>query len=149
MNIRAAAIVAVLILVPCVHAAGQESNPDIQKLVEQLQAAFNTGDAKAIAALHTTEALRIGSTGGFFRGRAAIQKDAAETFAGRYKGMKLVLHPGRTQMLTPEVAVIEGTFEVTGGSAPIRGRYPNTLLREGGQWRIASAVNVRDTAPGK
>jgi uncharacterized protein (TIGR02246 family) len=149
MKVRAAAIAAVLVLVACVHAASQEPNPEIQKLVEQVQAAFNKGDAKALAALHTTEALRIGSTGGFFRGRAAIEKDAADNLAGRYKGMKLVLHPGKTQMLTPEVAVNEGTFEMTGGSSPIRGRYLNTLLREGGQWRIASAVNVRDAAPAK
>ena len=149
MKIRAAAVTALLILVACVHAATQQPNAEIQKIIEQFQAAFNKGDAKAIGALHTTEALRIGSTGGFFQGRAAIEKDAAENLAGRYKGMKLVLHPGKTQMLTPEVAVNEGTFEITGGSAPVRGRYLNTLLREGGQWRIASAVNVRDAAPAK
>jgi uncharacterized protein (TIGR02246 family) len=146
MKIRAAAIAAVLILIASVHAAAQQPNPEIQKTMKQMEAAFNKGDAKALGALYTTEALRISSTGGFIQGRAAIEKDAAESLTGRYKGMKLVLHSGKTQMLTPDVAVIEGTFEITGGSAPGRGRYLNTLLREGGQWRIASAVNVRDAA---
>ena len=145
----AAAVAAVLILVACVHAAAQQPNPEIEKINGQLQAAFNKKDAKALGALYTAEALRIGSTGGFFQGRAAIEKEAADTLAGRYKGMKLVLRSGKTQMLTPDVAVTEGTFEITGGSTPVRGRYLNTLLREGGQWRIASAVNVREAPPSK
>ena len=149
MKIRAAAIAAVLILVACVHAAAQQPNPEIEKMTEHMQAAFNKGDAKALGALYTPEALRIGSTGGFFQGRAAIEKDAAESLAKRYKGMKLVLHSGKTQLLTPDVAVTEGTFEITGGTTPVRGRYLNTLLREGGQWRIASAANVRDVPPSK
>ena len=116
MKMRATAIAAMLMFVAYVHAAVQQPNPDIQKIARAIQAAFNNGDAKALGALYTTEALRIGSTGGFFQGRAAIEKDAAESLAGRYKGMKLVLQSGKTQMLTPDVAVNEGTFEMTGGA---------------------------------
>jgi len=43
------------------------------------------------------------------------------------------------------VRIIEGTYEVTGGKMPGSGRYVNTLVREGGQWRLASVVVLPDT----
>jgi hypothetical protein len=41
---------------------------------------------------------------------------------------KITLSRGRTQMLKPDVALIEGTYEVIGGSGPLRGLYLNMVV---------------------
>ena len=38
--------------------------------------------------------------------------------------------------------MIEGTYEVAGGKLPQRGRYVNTVVRQGGLWRLVSVVTV-------
>jgi hypothetical protein len=68
---------------------------------------------------------------------------------GPYKGTKLMVHSGKTQSLTADVAITEGTYEITGGPAPAKGRYQNTLLRQDGQWRLASVVIVNAPPPSK
>ena len=129
------------VLMLCVALAAQKPDPGIQKLADQYQAAFNKGDSKGLAALYTADALRVTPTGNLVASRAAIEKDYAANLAGAFKGAKLTLTPGRTQLLKPDVALIEGTFDVAGATA-IKGRYLNTIVREGGQWRLASVVTV-------
>ena len=127
--------------------AAQTADPEIAKLITQYQAGFNKNDGKALAAMYTADALRLSPTGQLITGRAAIEKDYLANFAGPFKGTKLTLSPGRTQVLKPDVALIEGTYEVAGGPAPIKGRYVNTLVRDGGQWRLASVVTIPEVAP--
>jgi len=127
--------------------AAQTADPEIAKLITQYQAGYNKNDGKALAAMYTADALRVSPTGQVITGRAAIEKDYLANFAGPFKGTKLTLRPGRTQVLKPDVALIEGTYEVTGGAAPVKGRYVNTLVRDGGQWRLASVVTIPEPAP--
>jgi uncharacterized protein (TIGR02246 family) len=127
--------------------AAQTADPEIAKLITQYQAGYNKNDGKALGAMYTADALRLGPTGQLIVGRAAIEKDYLANFAGPFKGTKLTLRPGRTQVVKPDVAVIEGTYEVAGGAAPVKGRYVNTLVRDGGQWRLASVVTIPEPAP--
>src|SRR5688500_1881120 len=98
------------VMVMCVALGAQKPDADIQKLADQYQTAFNKGDAKAVTALYTADALRVTPSGKLVSGKPAIEKDYAENFAGPFKGAKLTLHPGRTQNLKADVALIEGTF---------------------------------------
>jgi uncharacterized protein (TIGR02246 family) len=150
MKIRAASLVAVLIVVGmCIELTAQKADPGIEKLAEQYQLAFNKGDAKALAALYTADALRIPLDGTLLTGRSAIEASYNTNFAGPFKGTTLKLSPGKTQSLTSDVALIQGTYEVTGGSAPVRGRYLNTVLRQDGQWKLASVVTVPEAGAPK
>ena len=124
----------------CVALAAQKADPAIVKLADQYQAAFNKGDAKALAALYTAEALRVTPSGELLAGRAAIGQDYLANLAGPFKGTKLTLRSGRTQTLKPDVALIEGTYEVIGGKTPIRGRYLNTVVQDGGRYERASTL---------
>ena len=147
---RLASLAAAVLLATATVLVAQKPDPAIAKLADQYQAAFNKGDVKALTAMYTADALRIVPTGQLVTGRAAIEKEYATAFAGPLKGTKLALQAGRTQMIKPDVALFEGTFAVTGGSTPMRGRFLNTLVMDGGQWKLASVVTVPEMpAPAK
>lgn len=149
MMFRTVLMVTVLILGVAGSASAQTPDADMQKLTEQYAAAVNKGDAKAVAALYTADALRLGPDGQVITGQPAIEKQHAASLGGPQKGAKLTLRHGRTQTVTPDVVIIEGTYETTGGSTPAKGKYVNTVVRQGGQWRLASVVAVPETSGAK
>jgi uncharacterized protein (TIGR02246 family) len=119
-----------------------------QQLASTYEAAFNKGDVKGVARLYTADALRIMPDGRFLTGLPAIEKSYVEAFAGPFKGATLTLRPGTSRTLTSDVALIEGTYEVATPAGPIKGRYLNTLMRQGGAWKLASVVTVPETPAG-
>ena len=136
-------IAALLVIGLSVAAHAQKPDADAQKIQEGYTAAFNNGDAKAVAALYTPDGTRLGPDGSWLVGRAAIEKVYADGFAGPLKGAKLTLTGGHTQAVTPDVKVIEGRFLVA-GLAAIKGRYVNTVVRRGKTWMLASVVTITD-----
>ena len=129
-----------------VAVGAQKPDPAAQKLADQYTAAFNKGDSKAIAALYTADATRVGPDGQLIVGRAAVEKIYVDGFAGALKGSTLTLQPGRSQPVTPDVQIMEGRFATT-GVAGVKGRYVNTIVRQGGTWLLASVVTILDPAP--
>jgi len=134
---------ALVVLGLSVAVSAQKPDADAQKIEEAYTAAFNKGDAKAIGALYTADGTRLGPDGSWLVGRPAIEKVYADGFAGPLKGAKLTLTGGHTQVVTPDVKVIEGRFLVA-GLAPIKGRYVNTVVRRGKAWLLASVVTITD-----
>lgn len=146
MRTFAASAIAVLLLTGA-GAIARQSDPDVDKMIEQYQMAWNKGDAKALAALYSTNAMRLRPDGPALAGRAAIEKAFVQNFQGDWKGTKLTLKAGRTQDISATVKIQEGTFEVTGGAgAPQRGRYLNTMIREGNEWKLASVAPIPEGA---
>lgn len=149
MKTLVAGVLAVVLLAGA-GASARQADPDLDALLQQYQSAWNKGDAKSLAALYTQNAVRMQTTGAPLMGRAAIEKYFADSFAGAWKGTTLTLKAGATQRLNADVRIQEGTFEVSGGTgAPQRGRYLNTVVRDGGQWKLASVAPVPDTPPAK
>ena len=144
-NRKASWITAIVLvaLSMAVDVSAQKPNPDAQKLADAYQAAFNKGDAKALAALYAVEATRVGPDAQLIVGRAAIEKLYTDGFAGLLKGSTLALQPGTTHAVTPTVKVMEGRY-TTGGAAAGQGRYINTIIRQGAAWVIASLVTIPD-----
>lgn len=136
------ALAGVVALLGVAGLAAQKPGAEFDKIAAQYLAAFNKADTKAIAAMYKSDALRVTPDGQLFTGRAAIEQNYVASFQGPFKGAKLTLQTGGSQMLGPDVGLMEGTYEVTGSGAPIRGRYVNTLVREGGKWMLASVVTV-------
>lgn len=139
---RVASFVAASILATSAALHAQTADSDFKEFVQQFEAAYNRGDVQALAGLHTDTAIRLGSDGRALAGGAEIEKDMAAALTGPRKGSRAAIQLGRSQVLKPDVALIDGTYEVTGGGTPVRGRYLITLLRENGQWRIASISTV-------
>ena len=145
MKRLAASVIAVLAV--SVWVAAQQSDPAIEKVARTYEAAFNKGDAKALAALYTADGVRMFSDGQIVTGRAGIEKAYAAALAAELKGATLTIGAGQVQKLSADVVTSTGTYELVAGKTPAKGRYLNTLKREGGQWLLAS-VATADLAGG-
>jgi uncharacterized protein (TIGR02246 family) len=115
----------------------------IQKNAEAFVAAFDKGDAQALAAFWTPDGDFTDQAGRTFKGRAALQKAFQQAFA-ESKGMKLRINSGSLRFLTPDVALEDGTSEVipAEGGPPSASRYTIVHVKQNGEWRLASLRNA-------
>jgi uncharacterized protein (TIGR02246 family) len=125
----------------------QGSDPALDKLAADWTAAFNKGDAKALAGFYTEDAVRASQEGGTVIGRAAIEKEFAANLAGPWKGAKITIKVGSTHPVGPDIAVNEGTWEILGTGpdgkpATLKGKYLNTIVKKGGAWMLASNAAI-------
>lgn len=136
-----------------VPAAAQANDPALDKLAADWAAAFAKGDAKALAGFYTDDAVRSSQEAGTTIGRAAIEKEFAANFAGPWKGATIAIKVGSSRSVGPDIAVNEGTWEVSGKGpdgkpTTMSGRYVNTIVKRAGAWAIASnAVIPNAPAP--
>jgi hypothetical protein len=80
-------------------------------------------------------------------GRAAVQQNYAAGLAGPNKGASLKLTATESRQLTPDIHVVVGTWDITGGQGgPVSGKYINTLVRKDGKWQIAGNMAMRPAA---
>jgi uncharacterized protein (TIGR02246 family) len=111
---------------------------------EAFVAAFQKGDAKAVAAFWAPEGTYTDLTGRQMKGREAIEKVFTELFATN-KGLRVGISSESLQFITPEVAVEEGVTEVfpADGGPPSRARFSNVHVKKNGQWLLST---VKDSA---
>lgn len=126
--------------------AQEPTEAELRRLADAYAQAWAKGDAKALAALHSTEAMRVAADGKVSVGRAPIEQALTATLTGPYRGTKIVLTAGQTTRVAQDVYATEGTFSIGGGMPPAgfptRGRYLNTIVRVSGRWLIASHAVV-------
>jgi uncharacterized protein (TIGR02246 family) len=106
-------------------------------------AAFNRGDARAVAGFWTEDATYVDEDGREYNGRPAIEKLYAKVFTVR-KGARLAIHLTASKMLSPEVVLHDGITEVTpaDGSPGDTTRFTAVLVKKNGEWYLQS---VRDS----
>lgn len=142
----ALALGASLAAVTLVIQAQASPEAEFKKLADDFSAAWGKGDAKAIAALHTEDAVRLNGDGTVARGRPAIEQGMTEALAGPWKGTTLTITANPSKRVTDDVYLGEGKYQVSGGmppaGAPTSGSYMNTLVRSGGRWLIAGSAIV-------
>ena len=133
-----------------------QSKPDaeFQKIADAFAAAWNKGDAKGVAALHTKDAVRMSGTGDpAAKGTAAIEQAMTAALAGPYKGTTLTIKANGYTQVTPDTYIGDGTYQLSGGSvppgAPTSGQYMNTMVRQGGRWLIAASAVMPAMTPAK
>jgi uncharacterized protein (TIGR02246 family) len=109
----------------------------IQKTVDSYVAAYNRGDAKALAALWSPEAVYTNPLSGEQAvGREAIEKQFAAIFA-ESKDIKLEAKTDSIQFVSPNVAIERGTAKVIrGGQAPEESDYSAVYTKRDGQWLL-------------
>jgi uncharacterized protein (TIGR02246 family) len=115
---------------------------------EAFIAAFQKGDAKALAAFWVPDGDYTDLTGRQIKGREAIEKAYAELFANN-KGLKVGISSESLQFITPDVAVEEGVTELfpADGGSPSRARFSNVHVKKDGQWLLGSVKDSVFTPP--
>jgi uncharacterized protein (TIGR02246 family) len=102
-------------------------------------AAFNRGDARAIASFWTPDATYVDQVGREYRGRTAIERLYEKVFAAR-KGAKLTIHVTSAKQVSPDVALEDGITEVTPseGGLGTTAQFSAVLVKKDGEWYLQS-----------
>jgi uncharacterized protein (TIGR02246 family) len=109
----------------------------IGKGLKSFLAAFERGDAKALAAHWTAEGEFIADDDTVIRGRAAIEKEYADYFAKHAKH-KVEVEVESLRFPSQDTALEEGFFKVRKDKEELVGsRYSVLYVREQGKWLMA------------
>ena len=137
-----------LILSASTHAADKSKGGPtadenaIRANVESYVAAYNRGDAKAVAAHWSDSGEWISPSGERFQGRQAIEKELQSLFAEN-KGVRIQVLDASIRLLSPDVAIEEGTVRVIRpAEPPSDSTYLAVHVKKGGQWKMDT---VRET----
>jgi uncharacterized protein (TIGR02246 family) len=140
-------IITCSLVIPTICFAGQpEDEAAIRKNDDAYVEAYNKGDAKALAALWSPEAVYVDpETGKEAVGREEIEKEFAETFAG-LKDAKLEIDVSSIKFLSPNVAVENGTARIINPNGePDESAYSALFVKRDGKWLI-DRVTEQETA---
>jgi uncharacterized protein (TIGR02246 family) len=109
----------------------------IRKAVEEYVAAYNKGDAKALAALWSPEAVYTDPvTGEQAVGREAIEQQFSAIFSGE-TGAKLSAETDSIDFVSPNVAIEKGTAIVaSAGADPESSQYSAVYVKRDGKWLL-------------
>jgi uncharacterized protein (TIGR02246 family) len=134
--------VAALLTLRAGLAAQEKGNPEamaIHKNAEAFVAAFNKGDAGALAGFWIETGDYMDQEGRHLKGRKAIE-DAMRAFFAENKGVTMRIDNRITRFVTPELAIEDGTTDVipADGGVPHRSRYTIVHVKQSGTWRMAS-----------
>ncbi len=123
----------------------KEEGPEakaIKARAEEFVKAFDKGDAAALAAFWTADGDYVDQAGTTLSGREAIEAAFKKQFAAA-KGGKLRINTTSLRVVKPDLAIEDGTTEVTypDDAPPIVTRYTAVHVKQEGRWYLAS---VRD-----
>lgn len=110
---------------------------EIRKVVETYVATFNQGDAKALAAMWSPEAVYINPlSGDEVVGRDAIEKQFAAMFA-ETKDVKLAATTDSVQLISPGVAVEHGTARLVKADQTLEESQTTSIfIKRDGKWLL-------------
>jgi len=119
--------------------AEEDAKKQIALVGASYRAAFEAGDAAALAGLFAAAAEYVAEDGAAWQGRDAIEK-LAKAFFTRVPGAKVSATEKQFRLLGPSAAVAEGVVTVTDGSGRVcaHTRYTFQFTKEGERWVIAS-----------
>ncbi len=120
----------------------------IKKNAKAFAAAFDKGNAKAVAAFWTADGDYLDETGRHMKGREEIEKAFTEFFSEN-KGVKVEIHIESLRFVTPEVAVEDGVTSVSepDDAPPSRARYTVIHVKKDGEWRLSSVHDAPYAPP--
>src|SRR5262245_14650443 len=114
------------------------SEPAVRALARDFAAAFNKGDAKAVAAQWTEQGECFDTEGTPLIGRAAIEQAYADFFKANPQ-VRIEVLVESIRFPAPDLAVEEGMLRQTASSKdlPTTTFYAATHIRTGGRWQTA------------
>ncbi len=114
----------------------------IRAAIDSYVAAYNRGDAKAVAAHWSDTGEWISPSGERFQGRKAIEKEMVGLFA-EDKGVRIEVLDPTIRLISPDAAVEEGAVrEIHPNGPPSETMYIAVHVKKAGQWKLDT---VRET----
>jgi uncharacterized protein (TIGR02246 family) len=117
----------------------------IRQLYAGYDAAWNKGDVAELAKVWADDADHVEPDGRAIKGRTAIAKELGQRFATDLKGTRSRQMIIGMRLITPDVAVVDAAYEVSGAhdaqgkSLPaLQGRYVDIWLKHAGMWHIVA-----------
>jgi uncharacterized protein (TIGR02246 family) len=110
--------------------------------------AFDSGDAKAVAALWAKDGEFVDESGRRLQGQEAIEKEFAAFFAAN-PGAKITSRIEQLRLVNAETAIEDGTdsVEPTPAGAPGKSRYTAVHVKRDGKWQMWSVRETRVDTP--
>jgi ketosteroid isomerase-like protein len=121
----------------------QDLNAEMTALGNAWKAAFERGDATAVAALYTEKVIYVSSKDGseIIRTRAEVEADMKKTLEAKTGTLEFA--PGSTAILLPNgKASFKGDFtqtmtdKKTGEKQVFNGTFDHQAVKENGQWKM-------------
>jgi uncharacterized protein (TIGR02246 family) len=141
--------VSLLVIPGLVHAQAKGNPKDeaaIKATVAAFDAAVNKGDAKAVAAIVTDDAVLVSPMGERMTGKAEIEQKMGANLAGPFKGATQTITPTSIRFVKPDVAIGDADIEVTGMKSPdgkslppVKHKGSAVFTKQKGKWVFASA----------
>jgi uncharacterized protein (TIGR02246 family) len=104
------------------------------------EAAYASGDAKALADFFTDDAEYTAEDGRRFKGRAEIEETIRAALLER-KGGNLAINMESVRMLAPEVLLEKGTTTVTPNDGDVsESLYTAIYVKKNGEWKISQLI---------
>jgi len=115
----------------------KDAEQAVRRFADRYTAAFNKGDAKALAAMWTPEGDYVGPRGERFKGREEMQK-RYESYFSENKGAKLEINIASVRFVGSDVAIIDGAPKVTPAlpGPPMTTHATAILVKRGKQWFV-------------
>jgi uncharacterized protein (TIGR02246 family) len=140
--LRAAVLSASFVLAAAAPAFAQ-SKAVLQKDADAWAAAYNKGDAKAVAALYTADADVLPDHGDLAHGRAAIEAMVKKMVeSGTYQNDLKVTVQG-VRSLGPNTASEIGTYSITPKNQPSQpevGKFASVVRKVGSKWLLQTDI---------
>ena len=125
-------------------AASTADDAAIREVVRRYVDAREARDPEAVAALFTTDADQLVSSGEWRRGRDALVKGTMASSARNTGTRTIVVETLR--MLGPDAAIADARYEISG--AETRKMWSTFVMaRQQGQWRISAIRNMLPAPP--
>jgi uncharacterized protein (TIGR02246 family) len=135
-----------------VRAADATNNPADEKALHDraaaFLAAFNKGDAQALAGFWTPDGDYTDDLGHQYQGRKAIEESFQKLFSAA-RWAELRVHRGSYRLVRPDLAIGDGVYEVVppDGGPPTSARYTAVHVKQDGQWFLESVHEAVATPP--
>ena len=121
----------------------------LEKIVGQLEAAWNAMDGAAFAAPFADDADFVNIRGEHHRGKAAITAGHKAIFKSIYAGSSVALTFEAARLLGPDVALVRVHSILDAPQGPLKGRhgarFSMVLTRTSNAWEIAAFHNTTET----
>ena len=122
---------------------GQDVKKELEGFTKKFEATYNKQDIKAMKTFYTADASRTNPAGETITGNDNIVAEFATQWAD--SKLTITIKPEKADSQADGSVLTSGTYHVSGTSKAGEkierdGGYSNTVVKEGGKWKISKSV---------